>query len=103
MVLVPALLMVSTIRFRSVKAIDMGWQRSYLVLFPAAIVLALIASHPRLALVIMAYAYVAFAFLMWGSESSGGDRVQSFPGSRSRTIDRWISGAPHLTQLRAEQ
>ena len=29
MVLVPALLMVSTIRFRSVKAIDVGWRRSY--------------------------------------------------------------------------
>ena len=32
MVLVPAILMVSTIRFRSVKAIDMGWRRSYLAL-----------------------------------------------------------------------
>src|SRR5215510_12434930 len=30
MVLVPAFLMVSTIRFRSVKAIDVGWRRSYL-------------------------------------------------------------------------
>ena len=29
MVLVPALLMVSTIRFRSIKAIDVGWRRSY--------------------------------------------------------------------------
>src|SRR4051812_26367398 len=65
MVLVPALLMVSTIRFRSVKAIDVGWQRSYLTLFIAAVILALIASHPRLALVIMSYTYVAFAFLMW--------------------------------------
>ena len=77
MVLVPALLMVSTIRFRSVKAIDMGWQRSYLVLFLAAVALALIASHPRLALVIMAYSYVAFAFLMWGigklGRKSGGE------------------------------
>ena len=53
--------MVSTIRFRSVKAIDMGWRRSYLALFLAAVVLALIASHPRLALVIMSYTYVAFA------------------------------------------
>jgi CDP-diacylglycerol---serine O-phosphatidyltransferase len=66
MVLVPAFLMVSTIRFRSVKAIDVGWQRSYLAVLLAAIVLALIASHPRLALVIMSYTYVAFAFLMWG-------------------------------------
>ena len=66
MVLVPAFLMVSTIRFRSVKAIDVGWRRSYLALFLAAVVIALIASHPRLALVIMSYSYVSFAFLMWG-------------------------------------
>jgi len=65
MVLVPALLMVSTIRFRSVKAIDVGWQRSYLVLFLAAVGLALIASHPRLALVTMSYSYVVFASVMW--------------------------------------
>jgi CDP-diacylglycerol--serine O-phosphatidyltransferase len=65
MVLVPALLMVSTIRFRSVKAIDMGWRRSYLTLFLAAVALALIASHPRVALVTLSYAYVAFACVMW--------------------------------------
>jgi CDP-diacylglycerol---serine O-phosphatidyltransferase len=61
MVLVPAFLMVSTIRFRSVKAIDVGWQRSYFVLFLAAVALALIASHPRLALVVLSYAYVVAA------------------------------------------
>jgi CDP-diacylglycerol--serine O-phosphatidyltransferase len=66
MVLVPAFLMVSTIRFRSIKAIDVGWRRSYLALFLAAVAIALIASHPRVALVIMAYSYVAFAFVMWG-------------------------------------
>ena len=66
MVLVPAMLMVSTVRFRSVKAIDMGWRRSYLVLFLAAVVLALIASQPRVALVFMAYTYVTFACVMWG-------------------------------------
>jgi len=66
MVLVPAFLMVSTIRFRSVKAIDVGWRRSYLALFLAAVVIALITLHPRLALVIMSYTYVSFAFLMWG-------------------------------------
>src|SRR5262245_3830259 len=46
MVLVPAFLMVSTIRFRSIKAIDVGWQRSYVALFIAAVALALIAAHP---------------------------------------------------------
>jgi CDP-diacylglycerol--serine O-phosphatidyltransferase len=66
MVLVPAFLMVSTIRFRSVKAIEMGWQRSYFVLFLAAVALALIASHPRLALVVLAYGYMAAALVLWG-------------------------------------
>jgi CDP-diacylglycerol---serine O-phosphatidyltransferase len=61
LVLVPALLMVSTIRFRSIKAIDMGWRRSYIALFIGAVLLALIAAHPRLALVAMAYTYVTWA------------------------------------------
>jgi CDP-diacylglycerol--serine O-phosphatidyltransferase len=63
MVLVPALLMVSTIRFRSIKAIDMGWRRSYFVLFLCAVVLALIATQPRIALVVLAYTYLASAFI----------------------------------------
>jgi CDP-diacylglycerol---serine O-phosphatidyltransferase len=65
MVVVPALLMVSTLRFRSVKAIDMGWQRSYLALFVLAVGLALIATHPRIALVVMAYTYTVVALVMW--------------------------------------
>ena len=66
MVLVPAFLMVSTIRFRSVKAIDVGWRRSYLALFIAAVAIALVASHPRIALVVLSYAYVVSAFVGWG-------------------------------------
>jgi CDP-diacylglycerol--serine O-phosphatidyltransferase len=64
MVLVPAFLMVSTIRFRSIKAIEVGWQRSYFALFLAAVVLALIASHPRVALVVLSYSYVVSAFVV---------------------------------------
>jgi CDP-diacylglycerol--serine O-phosphatidyltransferase len=63
MVLIPAFLMVSTFRFRSVKAIDMGWRRSYLGLFIAAVVLALIATHPRIALVVLSYTYLASALI----------------------------------------
>jgi CDP-diacylglycerol--serine O-phosphatidyltransferase len=65
MVVVPGLLMVSTIRFRSVKAIEVGWQRSYFALFLLAVVLALIASHPRIALVVMAYSYTVGALIIW--------------------------------------
>ena len=63
MVLVPAFLMVSTFRFRSIKAIDVGWRRSPFVLFLCAIVLALIATHPRYALVALAYTYLLSAFI----------------------------------------
>jgi CDP-diacylglycerol--serine O-phosphatidyltransferase len=66
MVLVPALLMVSSIRFRSIKAIDLGWRRSYLGLFLAAVALALIATHPRIALVVLSYTYLASAFIGLG-------------------------------------
>ena len=64
-VVVPALLMVSTIRFRSVKAIEVGWHRSYIALFLIAVALALIASYPRIALVVLAYSYTVAALLMW--------------------------------------
>lgn len=68
MVLVPAFLMVSTIRFRSIKAIDLGWRRSYFTLFLVAVALALIASQPRVALVVLSYGYIVSAFigLAWG-------------------------------------
>ncbi len=61
MVLVPAFLMVSTVRFRSIKAIDVGWRRSPSWLFLGAVALALIASHPRVALVVISYVYIVWA------------------------------------------
>jgi CDP-diacylglycerol--serine O-phosphatidyltransferase len=64
MVLVPAFLMVSTIRFRSVKAIEVGWRRSPSVLFLGAVVIALIAWHPRVALVVLSYSYLIAALAM---------------------------------------
>ena len=65
LVLIPALLMVSTIRFRSVKAMEMGWRRSYLAIFLAAVTIALIAVYPRMALVVMAYTYVLVGVTFW--------------------------------------
>ncbi|HLB43806.1 MAG TPA: CDP-diacylglycerol--serine O-phosphatidyltransferase [Candidatus Limnocylindrales bacterium] len=60
-VLVPAVLMVSTIRFRSFKTLDFGWHRSYLYLFFIAAVLALVATEPRVILLAAAYGYLVSA------------------------------------------
>jgi CDP-diacylglycerol---serine O-phosphatidyltransferase len=68
MVIVPALLMVSTIRFRSFKTFDLQARRSYPVLVLCAAALALLASHPEWILVAVAYTYLASAFIgmAWG-------------------------------------
>ena len=63
MVLVPALLMVSTIRFRSFKTIDLHVRRSYTILIVIAAALVLITTHPRFVLVGMAYTYLASPFV----------------------------------------
>ena len=63
MVLVPAVLMVSTIRFRSFKTLDSGARRPYQVLIFIAAGIVLIATHPRRVLVVLAYSYLASAFV----------------------------------------
>src|SRR6266576_3561200 len=63
MVVVPAVLMVSTIRFRSFKTLDSKTRRPYTVLIFVAAGIVLIATHPRFMLVAMAYTYLASAFL----------------------------------------
>jgi len=62
-VLVPAILMVSTMRFRSFKTIDLQVRRPYTVLFLVAAGLVLVTTHPRIVLVVLAYAYLASALL----------------------------------------
>jgi CDP-diacylglycerol--serine O-phosphatidyltransferase len=63
MVLVPAVLMVSTIRFRSFKTIDLQTRRPYTVLLALAGGIMLITTHPRSVLVLLAYSYLASAFV----------------------------------------
>ena len=63
LVLVPAVLMVSTIRFRSFKTIDLQIRRPYTVLLLVATALMAVATHPRYVLVVIAYAYLASAFI----------------------------------------
>ena len=63
MMIVPALLMVSTIRYRSFKSLDLQSRRSYPVLFLLALGLAVLAASPRFLLLAMAYTYLASAFI----------------------------------------
>jgi len=65
MVLVPAVLMVSTIRFRAFKTIDSQTRRPYTVLIFVAGAIMLFATHPRLVLVGLAYGYLLSAFIGW--------------------------------------
>ena len=63
MVLVPAVLMVSTIRFRSFKNLDLQSRRPYRVLLLIAAALMAVTTHPRFVLMGAAYAYLASAFI----------------------------------------
>jgi CDP-diacylglycerol---serine O-phosphatidyltransferase len=63
MVLVPAALMVSTIRFRSFKTLDSKRRRPYTVLIFVAAGIVAIATHPQWTLVVIAYSYLASAFI----------------------------------------
>ena len=62
-VIVPALLMVSTIRFRSFKNVDLRARRGYPILFVIAVGLAVLAAHPEIVLLLMAYTYLVSAFI----------------------------------------
>ena len=63
MVIVPALTMVSTIRFRSFKTFDLQTRRSSAVLVLVAIGLVLLAAEPHVVLAAMAYTYLASGFI----------------------------------------
>lgn len=59
MVLVPAILMVSTIKYRSFKDLDLKSGRSFRVLVIIAAGIAAIWTHPRAVLIVAAYSYLA--------------------------------------------
>jgi len=63
-IVIPAILMVSTIRFRSFKTINLGWDRApTLKLMGFAALIVFIATEPRWALVIIAYTYLVSGFI----------------------------------------
>ena len=72
-------LMVSTIRYRSFKQVDLRRRRSYRMVLLLVLVLVLIALDPHVALVVLAITYTASGPLEWaisrlrGSHHTGGD------------------------------
>jgi phosphatidylserine synthase len=72
--------MVSTIRFRSFKTINFGWSRSYMKLFGFAALLVFIATEPSIALLIIAYGYLASAFIELVLTRFRGRRPDPQPG-----------------------
>jgi CDP-diacylglycerol--serine O-phosphatidyltransferase len=62
-VLLPAFLMISTIRYRGFKTVGMRTARSYRNVFLIALFLVVIATHPQATLVVIAYSYLVSAFI----------------------------------------
>ena len=63
LLVVPALLMVSTIKFQSFKTFDLGMRRGYRGLFLVAAFIALLVTYPHEVLIVMAYAYFGSGFV----------------------------------------
>ena len=91
MVIVPAVLMVSTIRFRSFKTLDSQGRKPYTVLIFVAAGIMLIATHPRFTLVAMAYSYLASAFVgmaITRFKHRGGSGPETLAPAAAESIDR---------------
>jgi CDP-diacylglycerol--serine O-phosphatidyltransferase len=81
-VLVPAVLMVSTVRFRSFKTINFGWSLSWRGPFMFVLVIVFIAIQPRITLAILAYSYLVSPLVEAAiTRSRGGQRVEAPPGA----------------------
>lgn len=63
LLLVPALLMVSTVKYRSFKTINLGQRRPASGLMVLALLMAAIATYPQWSLVIISYAYLISGFV----------------------------------------
>lgn len=63
MLAVPALLMVSTIRFQSFKTFDLGMRRGYRGLLLVAVGIGLLVTYPHEVLIVIAYSYFGSGFV----------------------------------------
>ena len=75
LVVVPALLMVSTIRFRSFKTFDLQSRRPFRILLFFALLITAIVTHPQIVLVVLAYGYLVSPLIGADPQPrSGGNR-----------------------------
>jgi len=93
MVLVPALLMVSTIRFRSFKSFNLQARRSYPVLILIAVGLALLAAQGEIVLLVLAYGYLASGFI--------GMAIQRFQ-KRPESVQSAVGSEQDIKERKAE-
>jgi CDP-diacylglycerol---serine O-phosphatidyltransferase len=63
LVVVPALLMVSTVRFRSFKTFDLQSRRPFRILLFFAVLITAIVTHPQSVLVVLSYSYLLSPFI----------------------------------------
>lgn len=89
LMIVPAVLMVSTIRFRSFKSIDLRWRRSSRVLLLLALFLVAVATHPRWTLLALAYTYLLSAFAAMAVA-----RVRKRPGAADPPVSAELPPDP---------
>ena len=96
LMLVPAFLMVSTIRFRSFKNLDLQARRPYTVLIAIALLFAFVFAHPALTLVTISYTYLLSAFVEMivhrvrhrGHEPAAATQINSLPAQDLSDADR---------------
>ena len=76
-IVVPAVLMVSRVRFRSFDLLIPGRQRSYMTPLVIAVVIAAIAAEPQIVLVVLAYSYLTTGLLAYALSRGRTSSVRS--------------------------
>ena len=71
MLMVPALLMVSTFRFRSMKTMNLSSPVNSKVLIVVAAAIALFTTSPDVVLLVLAYGYLVSPIIEWGATRAG--------------------------------
>ena len=98
MLVVPALLMVSTIKFQSFKTFDLGMRRGYRGLFLIAAFIALLVTYPHEVLMVLAYSYFASGFV--GTLMSKGKKTE--PAADADVLPAPKAKAPAPESARAK-